>query len=557
MPSDMESLTASRLSGLSETALREAANNLLREEMQDRREQQILFYQPVSEKAKSIHYAMETIVGVGAGNRASKTSSCLADIAIRATGIIPDSLKADYPREKLRGPINIRIVCESLTTTMHPVILHKLQWWKWNGLHPQGGPRGHWGWIPRNCLIHGSWEKSWTEKLRQLRLYYRDPDSPDEVLGESNIQIMSLDQDPDDFASGEFHLILHDEPPTKPIFDENKIRVMSLGGQILIAMTWPDDPSIPVDYLYDDVYEKGLPGRRKDPHTRWIELSTTENPNIDQEAVRQTTLSLTALQRLTRIEGKPIRFSHRIHPLFADVPSWWCFTCNTETSRTPEGSCALCGDTRPIEYCHVVEECPGLPVWPVVFLIDPHPRKPHNMLWIKIDPSDDLWVETEAACEGGPGDVKRMCDDIEEANNYSIAQRLMDPNMGASPSDTTRFNTWQTEFERCGVRCDLADDSGVGRSRLNDFLKPDPGTRRPRLHIHERCATTIYQLKRYTWQDDRRLNENRDIVQRPRQKNDDYPSLLKYAMNSDPNFNFLKQGPQIWRNTASRGPLGY
>jgi len=558
---DFDTLTTDGLTGLTNVELADAANRLLREQSDDRREHQLLFYQPVSEKARDIHMATETVCGVGGGNRASKTDTCLADLVIRSTGIVPKSLQADYPMQKLRGPINVRVVCESLTTTMHPVILSKLQWWKWNGMPPQGGPQGHWGWIPRNCLINGSWEKSWTEKLRRLVMYYRNPEKPDEILGESTWQIMSLDQDVTDFASGEFHVVLHDEPPSKAIFDENKMRVMSLNGHILLAMTWPDDPGIPVDWIYDDVYEKGMPGPAKDVNIKWIEIVTTENPNIDQQAVAETTKNLTALQKTTRIAGKPIRFSNLMHPLFTDIPSVWCFFCACETSMLPDNTCATCHSQTTAEYCHVVDEPPVARAWPTIMLIDPHPRKPHILLWVQVDPADDLWVVAEAECEGGPGDVHKLCDDVEIANEYLIAQRLMDPNMGASPGESTTHSgvTNQTEFDRAGVRCDLADDSAVGRNRLNDFLKPDPRTRRPRVHIASRCYLTIYQMKRYTWDDNRRQSDHRDIKQKPKGKHDDRPTLLKYLMNSEPNFRFLKQGPQVWRPHANkrRGPLGY
>jgi hypothetical protein len=46
-----------------------------------------------------------------------------------------------------------------------------------------------------------------SNKLRMLRVLCRDPHNPDKVLGESTIQFMSLDQDPTDFASGDFHIV--------------------------------------------------------------------------------------------------------------------------------------------------------------------------------------------------------------------------------------------------------------------------------------------------------------------------------------------------------------
>ena len=36
---------------------------------------------------------------------------------------------------------------------------------------------------------------------------------------------------------------------------ENEARVMRVDGRMMLAMTWPDDPSINVDWLYNEVYE--------------------------------------------------------------------------------------------------------------------------------------------------------------------------------------------------------------------------------------------------------------------------------------------------------------
>ena len=77
----------------------------------------------------------------------------------------------------------------------------------------------------------------------------RDPDNLDRVLGHSTFQFMGHDQEPEKFASGEFHLVVLDEPPKYAIYRENCTRIMSVGGRMLMAMTWPDDPTIPVDWI--------------------------------------------------------------------------------------------------------------------------------------------------------------------------------------------------------------------------------------------------------------------------------------------------------------------
>lgn len=437
---------------------------------------------------------------------------------------------------------------ESLTTTLHPTILPKLKWWVWSGPTPQGGPRGHWGWVPKDCLVKGDWQKSWSEKLRLLTVKCFDPDGG-EYLGDSTFQFMSHEQDPSDFASGEFHEILHDEPPRESIWVENAARVMSVGGRMRLAMTWPDNPAIPVDWLFDRIYD---PAHSGVPDFEWIELFTTENQNIDQASVASSIAKMTEVERQVRIYGRPIRFSNLIHPDFSDREAHWCFSCKRQAIPAPQEPdlCLTCGNKTVLPFCHVRDFSVN-PTWPAVFALDPHPRKPHMWLWTVVDPSDDLWVIAEGQSTEELPEIKAEIERAEEQFKLRTVLRLIDPNMGASPASIKRNVTWQDEFSRAGLRCRLADDSDVGRSRLNEFFKPDDAREAPRIHVHPRCAQTIHQLKRYVWGEHKHRGE-RDIKEVPRDMNDDYPTLLKYIMNAAPTWYNLTMGSPVIRAGGPR-----
>ncbi len=522
----------------------------------DRQENQLRYYRPVSPIARKIHEATETIIGAGGGNGSSKTETCIVELLINSTGIIPDSLNdgtIDW-KSKFKGPRKQRIVVESLTTTLHTIILPKFKWWVWTGLGQPGGPQGHWGWLPKWALIDGSWDKSWSEKLRLLRFLCRDPENPDRVLGESTIQFMAHGQEPQDFASGDFDEILHDEPPRLAIWTENEARTMRANGRMMLAMTWPDDPAIPVDWIHDKIYAHGRhPNKRKD--TIWIEMSSFDNPHLNMESLHSQAERWDATMRAVRFEGKPIRFSNRVHPLFTDQDAWWCFSCKKDSFVKKVEDRYRCSDCNGIEvqlYNHV-SSFDVEPTWPTIFLLDPHPRKPHMMMWAQVSPQDDIWVQLELNHEGGCEDVAERVLILEEKYGLQIAQRLMDPNMGASPASAQRREqTWRDEFSDSGLRCDLADDFMGGRKRLNTYLEPDPRTFDVRLHVNrDRCPNTISQVLRYCWQDYKKSAE-RDQMQKPRDKYDDYPTLLKYLMNSNPEFSVLRTGsPIITRRRAN------
>jgi hypothetical protein len=549
---NLAELRPEELDAIDDEALRNAAAEYLSLVEEDRKANQILFYQPASPRAQLVHDSKAKVLGIGGGNGSSKTETMLVEIIMCATGIFPESQR-HLIEQKFKGPIKCRLTVESLTTTLEPIILPKLMWWKWTGVDRPGGERGHYGWIPKSCLKDGEWDKSYSHKLRMLTLICRNPYNTEEVLGESTIQFMSVDMDPSDFASGDMDICAHDEPPTLAIWRENEARTMRTGGRMMLAMTWPDDPSINVDWLYDEVYEPGRTGN--DPTIMWLELWTTENRNLKQESVAEQLAKWSPEMAAVRGFGRPIRFSNRIHPEFTDNTKTWCFRCDKSTIPVPivnteRSACGQCGSEEIVDYNHV-QEFGASGTWPTVFLIDPHPRRAHMYLWVMIDPSDDWWVIADGKCEGDCVDTRKEANRVEQEMGLFVAQRLTDPNMALSPASSKRGITWQDEFATAGLVLDLADDAEVGRGRVNVMFKPDAQTLRPRIHIHPRCRDTSYQLQRFSW-DDYSKRVDRDQKQVPKDKHSDYPTLLKYLANSEPNFRFLRDGGRVMARPGRR-----
>lgn len=536
---------------MSRERLAAVAQEVLDLQQADRRENQLLYYRPASSTAEAVHRSKAHIIGIGGGNRSSKTETAMVHYTALATGVFPID-HFDTFMEKFRGPINVRMCVESFTTVLEPIILPKLKWWQWQGIDKPGGDRGHWGWVPKLCLRDGSWEKSWSERFRKLSVLCRNPENLDEVLGESLIQFMSYDQDPTEHESGTFHILDLDEPPPYAIWRASQARVLDVDGVLMLNMTWPDDPSVPIDWIYDEVYEKGTQGPNKDPDVEWFEFNALDNIHLDKEVTLRRSSGWSAQTRQVRLEGKPLRFSNRVHPVFTDVHATWCFTCGRNCHPVGERCGCERQSTDIVAYCHVEDREVG-DQWPVVFLLDPHPRKPHMFGWVVVDPSDDLHLYAEGEIDGDPVDLRAYAEQTEENMSLNVRLRLMDPNMGRSPAGARREITWQDEFDAAGFSCDLADDSDVGRRRIDQFLKPDERTRRPRFTVAPRCQTAIMQIKRYVWDDFRRTKE-RDVKQTPKPKYDDHPTMLKYCLNWLPTFRMLNAGaPVLTRPGTRRG----
>lgn len=549
---DLSSMSKSAIRKMTPEQFQETASQILSLMQVDRKENQILYYQPASPRAEKVHFSRARTTGIFGGNGSSKSETAIVEMCVHATGVIPYSLRdigIDWTK-KLRGPVQCRVQLESFSTTFAQAILPKFKWFHWTGIDAPGGDRGHWGWIPRSCLIDGDWDKSWSEKYRTLRVLYKDPNNLDRVLGESTIQFCSHDQEPQKMASGDIHFYLMDEPPPHPHWTEAQVRTARVSGRILLAMTWPDDPSINVDWIFDEVWEPGQEGPNKSPNIELYQLISTENRTIDQAGLMETYRDWSDQKIAVRVQGQPIRFSNRIHPLFAESEQYYCWQCGDQRLRADDGKCSKCGTGRGTEYCHV-REFEHNPGWPVVWVVDPHPRKPHMSIYVAVDPQDRLWQIADLECNGDPTDLRIACEELESTFRMQVVQRLIDPKMAGNPSGVVRERIWLDEFHDAGLYVDPADSADVGRERFNTLLTPDEDLGFSPVTIHPRCSNTILQLKRFMW-DDWRESMDKSQKQRPKDKYDDYPACWRYLCNADPRFQFLTRGARVVRPRRGR-----
>lgn len=546
---DFTSISPNSLKNMSNDQLLELLNGVVTIQEEDVKTNQIYYYQPVSEKAREVHLNTEaTTIGIGGGNGSSKTETSFAEMVMCATGIFPqwvyDSLTEEEIRAKAQGPMKCRVILANFKSQLEPM-LKKFQWWEWTGVLPAGGKRGHWGWIPRRALINDQWEKSWSAQWSTVKFYAFDPFDPNKIVGTSQIQFMSKEMDKLAMAGVDLQFAVMDEPSTLSVYRETQARLMRGNGRLFLPMTWDDDAGVDVDWIFEEVYDPGIDP--SDTETAWYVLSSLDNPHLPQDRVVKRAAKMSEEERRVRIEGDSLRFSNLIHPLFTDSGRVWCFECGDKSSilydDLKKPVCSRCRGEDIEPFNHVTDFDPES-AWPTVFIIDPHPRKPHMYQWVMIDPNDDLWQIAEGELSKEPLLVAEDVFRIEDMYHLNVVRRLMDPNMGRSVCGAIRDVTWQDEFARVGVECDLADDSRVGISRVNEYLKPDRHMRQPRLHIHPRCRNTIKQMQRYSW-DNYKYDQGRDQKQLPKPKNDDYPGNLRYLVNSDPNFKILTYGAPI------------
>jgi len=517
---------------------------------EDRKGTQLAYYQVRNPDALKAHTSMKREVAIVGGNRSSKTDTMLAELAIQATGHIPVSLMGTYPREKIRAPIRARLVCNSLTDTIEPVIKPKLRWDQWNGVGDPNDGRGHWGWIPRHCLAGGSWEKAYSERYRTLHVsvdsYWRGADgSINSVSGTSTIQLMSYDQDLSAFAGSSLHWVGHDELPPSDIYRENRLRTLDVRGQLYTAFTPPDEAgSAQVDaaWFFDEIYEPGLPGPNQHPEIDTIQLFTERNTILSPEDVQAIAERLTDEQRAVRLYGRFIHLSGVVYSMFERTYATWCYRCQKRVLGI-DGSCPTCKGDDLSQFSHVIEPFPIPAGWPVVMVIDPHPRKADAIGWFAVAPSDDVFMVGELEATGTAKDVAREIRSFEERHRMRPVKRLMDPNIATETNDRMQRGwTIRKEYDQEGIRCDLANDEiNAGISQVNELLRPDPRTRRPRFAVFNTCPKFIYGMTHWTW-DEWTRGGDKEPKEKVRDRHKDFPDLVRYFALDRPSFTGYTRG---------------
>jgi phage terminase large subunit-like protein len=551
-------LDFAKLSGMSQEALTayilqhpEVLDQVAEVVQEDRKRVQLAYYQLANPMAARVHETTAREVAIVGGNRSSKTDTMLAELAIRMTGHIPLSLQSTYPREKLSTlPIRARIVCNSLTDTLEPVIKPKLRWDQWNGVGDPGEGRGHWGWIPQHCLRGGTWEKAYSEKYRTLYAnvdnYWTGSDGTTHSMrGTSQCQFLSYDQDITAFSGSSMHLVGHDELPKSDIYRENRLRTLDVQGTILTAFTPPDEigqARADVSWFYDEVYE---PGRRKQDGFETIILHTEANRILDAGAIADLASKLTDEQREVRLHGNFLHLSGVIYSLFTNGSSTWCYKCAKKIVPM-DGKCLTCTSDDIGDFTHVIDAHVVPNNWPIVFVIDPHPRKKDAMGWFAITPSDDVVLVAEGECDGTAKDVKRYVEDMETRLGLYTRKRLMDPNIATETNDKLgRDWTIRKAYDDVGLRCDLANDEiNTGIQNVQELLKPDQRTRRPRFRAFRTCDKFIYGMSHWSWEEWTRSGD-KEPKEKVRDKAKDFPDLVRYLANDRPSYSKYMMGARI------------
>lgn len=528
-----------RLSAKSVRALEAQASAWVRRDVQAN---QLWYYRVVNPEAVALHRSTAREFGIQGGNKAGKTGTMLAEMAIQMTGIIPRSLLSEYPPAKAGRAKRVRLVVTSLTSAWDVNLKRKFQYFEWNG-RPNGSglagdpDTGHYGWIPQRFLPGGDWTKAWSEKHQMLTL-----------TNGATLQVMSHTQDLKEFNQGSFDLIVCDELPPEDVVRALRLRVLETGGQLIMGGTPSDERSEAVSaaWFFDSVIQPGLE-QSAPAEVGAVVLWTEHNRTLDPANVEFVAKGMTEEQRRARLHGDPIHLGGLIFPGVTVAPKTWCLRC-AGARRLDQGRCRECGSPDVTGYSHAWDDAdlqwPGPRDWPTLFYMDPHQAKPTACAWVKVDPEDAWWQVAELEIAGDAGAVKRECEAFEAEHRLTPRWRRGDPKITAQTNQFAReFQgerfTIRRAFEEVGFDFLEANTNfTVGRERLLQAFAVQPGTRRPRFRIHRtRCPKTLYQYLHFVWH----AATASGGKEQPSRYHSDFPALGRYLALDDPSWTGLER----------------
>lgn len=417
------------------------------------------------------------------GNRSGKTTGGIIEDLWWASGRHP------Y-RETPKGGVRGRIVSVDFQNGINKIIIPELK-----------------RWVVTGDLRGGSWETAY-DKLERVLNFENG----------SFIEMMSYDQDLDKFAGTSRHFIHFDEEPPQDIYTECLARLVDTGGSYWITMT----PVEGMTWVYDVLYEPGT--ENPESGITVVEVSMTENPHLDEEAVQDFLNSLDKDERKAREEGKFVQLGGLIYKQF-----------NSDVHVVKSG-------WRPS------------PNHLVVCSLDHGFHNPTAWLWHAVDEEGQVVTYYEHYVSGQtvPWHAARV-----NQINKEILEREPDLYIG-DPSirntDAITGTSIHLEYLTRGIPLVLGNnDVRAGINRVSQYLKLRNG--RPMWTITADCQNLIKEIRRYRWKTyaSKKIANANNLQEEPHKKDDHACDSARYFFMSRPD---LRAEQPATATLGERNPLG-
>lgn len=329
-----------------------------------------------------------------------------------------------------------------------------------------------------------------------------------EMKNGSSFSIMTWEQDTEQFEGANIQICWFDEPVPRDKYIASLRGLIDRGGRAWLTLTPLTEP-----WIYDELYATD------NPEVDSFTVDITDNPHISKKEVAKFASMLTEDEKEARLHGRFMHLSGLIYKEFKPEVHI------TKSFTLPDK-----------EYTKYMA-------------IDLHPRTPTAVLWLAINKAGDKYIYRELWLEGKTiKDIAKIILTEEEGEDISV--RLLDYPASIDNELSGHFNA-KSEFAKYGLYCLRATrDETLGIQRMKLALKPEfsniTKTFISEMRIFDDCRHWIYEIQHYMYKDYKRNPEQRNLQQKPRDKDNHFMDLTYYILLKEPGFNRTYDGtPEV------------
>lgn len=405
------------------------------------------------------------------GNRSGKTTGGINEDIWWLTGRHP------YMRVP-EGPILGRLTTVDFKNGVNKIILPNLKQW-----------------LAPSDLINGSWEDSWNGQSHTLKL-----------ANDSELEIMSYEQELDKFAGVPRHFIHFDEEPPLDIYQECKARLVDYAGKWWMTMT----PVEGMTWTFTEIYDPSVAGGN--PLIDVIEVHMRDNPHLTEAAINELLDGFNEDQQEIRGAGKYIAVSGLVFKHY-----------DPDKHVLPE---------RKIPPAH----------WQHYISLDAGYNNPTAVLWHAVSPEGLVFTYDEIyRREMTVEQISELITEKEKhyRENYGILTylKIADPAI-KQRSNITGLSV-QIEYAQHGhnFATPQSRDVNAGLDKMNNYLRLN------RWLISERCPNLQREMRMYRRDQyaSAKLREKNNRKETPQKKDDHACDSSRYFFSFMPNLNIEEE----------------
>ena len=297
--------------------------------------------------------------------------------------------------------------------------------------------------VPRGELRGGTWKSAWSENYKTLHW-----------ANGSEMEFLSFEQHVERFAGKDLDAVYSDEHGPVRYFRENMARLSDRHGFYMQTFT-PDEGSATWEKrVFSDLQSKGF-------RFEQFNFSIFGNPHLSKEGVEQFKASLGGDTNLERIKlyGEYAALAGAVYPMFR-------------------------------RNIHVIPEREIPESYYRIFVIDPHIKKAHGMLWGAVTKDNDLilyrYSNKFLVIEELKAYIRTMSSG-ERINQY-IGDEAMGGdglNVYGQRSVIKQLNSDPGRIPVVPTNQSSDKSFHAGVMKVRSMLQPDPISQKPRLYIME------------------------------------------------------------------------